>query len=81
MSEIKQYAQYLTANGISAESAKTYGSYLTSVLTYCGRLPTSLDDMDDLSDELVFRVSTKTVKNFRSAMKHYIEMQHATGAR
>lgn len=78
------YKEYIKTQGVGAkdrvsDSIKSYISYLRGV---CNHLCISIspktlkskDDMENLSQKLKGRVSDKTIKNYRSAMRHYICM-------
>jgi len=81
-----EFEGYIRDNGVGsndrvADSVKSYVSYLNSVSKYLGisinaKVLSSENDIDILSDQLTKtgKVSVKTMKNYRSAMRQYVNM-------
>ena len=67
------------SNDVVADSVKSYVSYLNSVSKYLNIKvgPSTLasdDDIQNIAKGLKGKVSDKTINNYKSAMKRYIEM-------
>jgi len=83
---LKDFESYIINNGIGlndkvADSVKSYISYLRSVSKHLGINinPTTLStehDVMTLADRLseMGKVSEKTINNYKSAMKQYVQM-------
>jgi uncharacterized FlgJ-related protein len=81
-----EFEGYIRDNGVGsndrvADSVKSYVSYLNSVSKYLGisinaKILSAESDIDILSDQLTKtgKVSVKTIKNYRSAMRQYVNM-------
>ena len=74
------YNKYIRAHGVSVASTKSYIAYLKRV---CNELSMSInpetlksqDDIENISEKLkVKKVPKNTIRNLRTAMRHYICM-------
>jgi len=82
---LKKYEKFLKDNGVGkndkvADSIKSYVSYLNSVskhlnITISTETLGSENDIRNLSRELEGKVAPKTVRNYVSAMKQYVNMK------
>ena len=80
----ERYEKFIEENGVGkndivADSVKSYISYLNSVSKYLAIniCPATLEnntDIEYLSSKLKGKVSDKTIKNYGSAMKQYVNM-------
>lgn len=80
----KEYVLFLKKNGVGsndkvASSVKSYISYLNSVSKYLNitigpETVRTIDDINNLSSQLIGKVASKTIKNYGSAMKQYVQM-------
>lgn len=80
----KQFEKHIRAKGVGkndkvSDSVKSYISYLNSVAKHLAIeiSPSTLKnkmDIDTLCLKLNSHVSKKTVKNYQTAMNHYVEM-------
>jgi len=80
----KKFEQYISERGVGskdkvADSVKSYVSYLNGVSKHLNIEinPDTLStqsDIEELSSRLHGKVSPRTLHNYRTAMKRYIEM-------
>lgn len=84
--KIELFEKYIIKQGIGskdkvANSVKSYISYLNSVSKYLNQeinylVLNSDDDIENISIKLKGKVSDKTIKNYKSAMKYYVKMNN-----
>ncbi|MDD3008302.1 MAG: site-specific integrase [Arcobacter sp.] len=84
--KIELFEKYIIKQGIGskdkvANSVKSYVSYLNSVSKYLNQdinylVLNTNEDIENISIKLKGKVSDKTIKNYKSAMKHYIKMNN-----
>jgi hypothetical protein len=80
----KKYEEFLKRNGVGqhdkvADSIKSYISYLNGVARHLNisinsSTLSSPEDIESLSVRLSGKVSGRTIQNYRTAMRRYIEM-------
>lgn len=84
--KIELFEKYIIKQGVGskdkvANSVKSYVSYLNSVSKYLNQeinylVLNSNDDIENISIKLKGKVSDKTIKNYKSAMKYYVKMNN-----
>lgn len=85
--KIELFEKYIIKQGVGSKdkvsnSVKSYISYLNSVSRYLNQeinylVLNSNEDIENISIKLKGKVSEKTIKNYRSAMRHYVKMNNS----